>query len=84
MTTLSSLAEASGVPLAQGVYSPSVSLFRWSFIVWYLYFIINAEFPHIQLGCPTEETFPYLKVCMANQTLMSSNKNPHKNIKRKP
>ena len=50
MTTLSSLAEVSGVALAQGIYSPSVSLFRWSFIVWYLYFIINAEFPHIWLG----------------------------------
>ena len=84
MTTLSSLAEASSVPLAQGIYSSSVSLFRWSFIVWYLSFIINAEFPHVRLGCPAEETFPYLKVCMANQTLMSSNKNPHKNIKRKP
>lgn len=84
MTTLSSLAEVSGVALAQGIYSPSVSLFRWSFIVWYLYFIINAEFPHIWLGCPTEETFPYLKVCIANQTLLPGNKNPHESIKRKP
>lgn len=68
MTAPPSLVETVSVRPTQSICTASVvpAFLQVVFYSWIFVFCNYVEFPHIQLGCPTEGIFPYLKVCIAN------------------
>ena len=68
MSAPPSLVEAGNVRPTQSIYTASVvpASLQVVFYSWLFVSCNYVEFPHIQFRCPTEGTFPYLKVCIAN------------------